>query len=254
VTDADADVCEGAAAPVPALVSTRGLVSGYGRLETLHGVDADAPEGRITAVIGPNGSGKSTFLKTVAGLVRPWRGSVTLGGEEVAGRPAHALVRRGLCMVPQGRVVFPGLTVHENLRMCAYTVRSEKEVRSRLEEAYVFMPRLAERRKHPAGALSGGEQVMLSLAKVVMLKPRVLLLDEPSLGLAPKMIDSVYRSVADLAAGGLTTILVEQNVRKALSVAGHVLVLVLGEVRYHGSVEELEDRVDLGRLFVEGKG
>jgi branched-chain amino acid transport system ATP-binding protein len=236
------------------VLSTRALVSGYGRLETLHGVDVDVPEQAISVVIGPNGSGKSTLLKTVAGLVRPWSGSVLLGGVDVAGRPAHALVRAGMCMVPQGRVVFPMLSVQENLRMCGYTVRSERDVRRRLEETYEFLPRLADRRRQLANTLSGGEQVLLSIAKVIMMQPRLLMLDEPSLGLSPKMIDMVYEKVGTLAAQGLTTMIVEQNVRKALAVADHVVVLVLGRVRYSGDVERLSREVDLGRLFIEGKG
>jgi branched-chain amino acid transport system ATP-binding protein len=247
-------VTEPARARTRPLLSTRGLVSGYGRLETLHGVDVDVPEGRITTIIGPNGSGKSTLLKTVAGLLRPWRGVVDLAGTDVAGLAAHRLVRRGVCMVPQGRVVFPLLTIEENLRMCGYTVRSDREVSKRLDQTYEFLPRLADRRRQLANTLSGGEQVLLSIAKVIMLQPRLLLLDEPSLGLSPKMIDQVYEKVSALASQGLTTMIVEQNVKKALSVADHVVVLVLGKVRYQGGVEQLEREVDLGRLFVEGKG
>jgi branched-chain amino acid transport system ATP-binding protein len=236
------------------MLATSALVSGYGRLETLHGVDVHAPPGRITTVIGPNGSGKSTLLKTVAGLVRTWSGTTTVDGVEMAGLRAHQRVRRGVCMVPQGRVVFPNLSVEENLRMCGYTVRAERELRERVDEAYEFLPLLAERRRQLANTLSGGEQVMLSLAKVLMQRPRLLLLDEPSLGLSPKVIDLVYEKVADLAGRGLTTVIVEQNVRKALTVADHVVVLVLGTVRYQGDVTALEREVDLGRLFVEGKG
>ena len=242
-----------AAADVP-LLATRGLVSGYGRVQTLHGVDVEVPRGKITTIIGPNGSGKSTLLKTVSGLVRTWRGSVLLEGEDVAGRPAHQRVRRGLCMVPQGRVVFPFLTVEQNLRMCAYPVRSDKDLAERAGHVYELLPGLADRRRAQAHTLSGGEQVMLAIAKVIMLRPRIVLLDEPSLGLSPKLIDLVYEKVAELAAGGLTTVIVEQNVRKALSVADHAIVLVLGNVRYAGDVGELEREVDLGRLFVEGKG
>lgn len=236
------------------MLRTSDLISGYGRLETLHGVDVHAPRGRITTVIGPNGSGKSTLLKTVAGLVRTWSGSTTVDGVEMAGLRAHQRVRRGLCMVPQGRVVFPFLTVEENLRMCGYPIRADREVRRRVDEAFEFLPLLGQRRRQLANTLSGGEQVMLSLAKVVMQRPRLLLLDEPSLGLSPKVIDIVYDKVADLAGTGLTTVIVEQNVRKALSVADHVVVLVLGTVRYQGDVARLEREVDLGRLFVEGKG
>ncbi|MGC9665399.1 ABC transporter ATP-binding protein [Planosporangium sp. 12N6] len=253
-TEPAVSVAEADGPAAPTLLRTRDLVSGYGRQEILHGVDVDIPAGRITTIIGPNGSGKSTFLKTVAGLVPTWRGTTELEGTDVAGKPAHALVRHGMCMVPQGRVVFPFLTVEENLRMCGYTVRPSSQVRERIEQAYEFMPLLKERRDQLANTLSGGEQVMLSIAKVIMLRPRLLLLDEPSLGLSPKMINMVYDKVQLLAEQGLTTMIVEQNVRKALSVAGHVVVLVLGKVRYQGGVERLEQEVDLGRLFVEGKG
>lgn len=242
------------AAPDLPVLATRQLVSGYGRMETLHGVDIEVPRGKITTIIGPNGSGKSTLLKTVSGLVRTWRGAVLLQGEDVSRRPAHQRVRRGLCMVPQGRVVFPFLTVEENLRMCAYPVRSEKDLGERSEHVYEMLPGLARRRHALAHTLSGGEQVMLAIAKVIMLRPRIVLLDEPSLGLSPKLIDLVYEKIAELAAGGLTTVIVEQNVRKALSVADHAIVLVLGNVRYAGGAAELEREVDLGRLFVEGKG
>lgn len=166
-----------------AVLSVRDLVSGYGRVETLHGVDIDVPSGGTTAIIGPNGSGKSTLLKSVSGLLRPWSGSVLLAGTDVTGLAAHDLVPHGMCTVPQGRVVFPLLTVEENLRMSAFTVRSRADVERRISEVYEFMPVLGERRGQPAGSLSGGEQVMLSLAKVIMLRPRLLLLDEPSLGL-----------------------------------------------------------------------
>jgi branched-chain amino acid transport system ATP-binding protein len=236
------------------MLQTQGLVSGYGRLKTLHGVDVEVPRGQVTAVIGPNGSGKSTLLKAAAGLLRTWRGSTLLDGEDISGRPAHARVRRGLCMVPQGRVVFPFLTVAENLRMCAYPVRPDRELRERAEQAYEFLPVLAERRHAQAHTLSGGEQVMLAIAKVIMQRPRLVLLDEPSLGLSPRLIDMVYQKVTELAASGITIMIVEQNVRKALAVAGHVVVLVLGNVRYQGSAARLADEVDLGRLFLEGKG
>lgn len=238
----------------PRVLATRGLVSGYGRVETLHGVDIEVPRGAITTVIGPNGSGKSTLLKTVAGLVRTWRGSVLLDGEDVTRRPAHARVRRGLCMVPQGRVVFPFLSVAENLRMCAYPVRSPAELRERTERVYELLPSLFDRRNAQANTLSGGEQVMLAIAKVIMLQPRLVLFDEPSLGLSPKVIDQVYEKIAELTGHSLTTVIVEQNVRKAISVADHVIVLVLGNVRYSGDVGKLEREVDLGRLFIEGKG
>ncbi len=234
------------------LLETRDLVSGYGRVQTLHGVSVHVPSEGVTLVIGPNGSGKSTLLKTVMGLVRAWSGEIVFDGTDVSRVATHDLVRRGVCMVPQGRVVFPLLSVEENLSMSAFSVSDRTLVRERIEETYEFLPLLKERRRQAAGTLSGGEQVMLSLAKVVMLKPRLLMLDEPSLGLSPKLVDMVYDRVALLAEGGLTTMLVEQNVRKGLSIADRVIVLTLGEVRFVGSPDRLEAEVDLGRLFLEG--
>lgn len=235
------------------VLEVRGLVSGYGRIETIHGVDINVPAGGVTAIIGPNGSGKSTLLKSVAGLLKTWKGQVSLGERDVTGLAAHKLVSHGMSMVPQGRVVFPYLTVEENLLMSAFTVRSRDDVKRRLQEAYDFIPVLSERRDQFASNLSGGEQVMLSVAKVIMQKPKLLLLDEPSLGLSPKMVDFVYERITALTKGGLTTLLVEQSVRKALSVATHVVVLVLGNVRFEGSPADLESKIDLGTLFLEGR-
>jgi branched-chain amino acid transport system ATP-binding protein len=236
-----------------ATLTTKALVSGYGRVETLHGVDIEVPRGGITAVIGPNGSGKSTLLKSITGLLKPWSGEVLLDGENIAGRPAHKLVEVGMCTVPQGRVVFPLLTVQENLEMSAFTLRDRSEVNDRVAAAYDFLPVLGERRKQIASSLSGGEQVLLSIAKVIMQNPKILLLDEPSLGLSPKMMDFVYEKLRDLTSSGLTTFLVEQNVRKALEIADHMIVLVLGERRFMGTPQQVEQEVDLGTLFLEGK-
>ena len=222
-----------------AMLETRSLVSGYGRMQTLHGVDVTVPPKGVTVIIGPNGSGKSTLLKTIMGLVKPWSGEVRLDGKNIAGMPTWSLVRLGMCMVPQGRVVFPMLTVEENLRMSAFSVRDRSTVEQRLQQTYEFLPLLGDRRRQMASSLSGGEQVMLSLAKVVMLRPKLLLLDEPSLGLSPKLVNVVYEKISALANDGLPTMLVEQNVRKGLSVANHVIVLTLGKVRFEGLPERL---------------
>jgi len=235
------------------VLSTRGLVSGYGRVETLHGVDVDVPDRGITVIIGPNGSGKSTLLKAVSGLLKPWSGQVKFQDHDITGVAAHKLVPKGMCVVPQGRVVFPELTVEENLRMSAFTAGSRSVVAERLAEVYEFMPVLAQRSHMLASSMSGGEQVMLSLAKVVMLRPQLLLVDEPSLGLSPKMVDFVYEKLISMAGEGLATLLVEQNVRKALEVADHVVVIVLGQVKFQGTPAELESSLDLGTLFLEGK-
>lgn len=235
------------------ILEVKKLISGYGKVETLHGIDMSVPKGGITAIIGPNGSGKSSLLKSISGLIKTWDGSVFLDGKDVTNYPANKLVYEGITMVPQGRVVFPLLTVEENLIINAFAIKDKKVIQERLEKVYEFLPILSERRGQYAGNLSGGEQVMLSMAKVLMQNPKLLLLDEPSLGLSPKMVDFIYDKVQALAASGIDVLVVEQNVRKALQVADHVVVLVLGEVRYQGSPDELEKTVDLGTLFLEGK-
>lgn len=233
------------------ILQTRGLVSGYGRVETLHGIDVDVPARGITTIVGPNGSGKSTLLKSVVGLLRPWEGDVLFDGRQVGGKAVHKLVREGLCLVPQGRVVFPNLTVEENLRISGFTLRDERVLNERLEAAFEFFPSLVQRRRYLANNLSGGEQTMLALGKAIMLSPRLLLLDEPSLGLSPKNMDMVFAHVVSLAERGMPILIVEQNVRKGLSVADHAIVLVLGVVRFEGRPDELESKVDLARLFLE---
>lgn len=234
------------------ILTVRGLVSGYGRIKTINGIDVDVPRGEITIVIGPNGSGKSTFMKAVAGLLKTWEGSVHLGDKDITGVPAHDLVTEGLCMVPQGRVVFPMLTVEDNLKMSAYTL-SKKETQDRIPEVWKLFPVLEQKRNDMANMLSGGEQVMLSLAKAVMLRPQLLLLDEPSLGLSPKVMDQVYDTILQFKKQGMTVLIVEQNVRKGLTVADNVVTLVLGDVRYQGPAADLEKNIDLGTLFMEGK-
>jgi branched-chain amino acid transport system ATP-binding protein len=235
------------------ILEVKKLISGYGKVETLHGIDMSVPKGGLTAIIGPNGSGKSSLLKSISGLIKTWDGNVFLDGKDVTNFPANKLVYEGITMVPQGRVVFPLLTIEENLIINAFATKDKKVIQERLEKVYEFLPILSERRGQYAGNLSGGEQVMLSMAKVLMQNPKLLLLDEPSLGLSPKMVDFIYDKVQALAASGIDVLVVEQNVRKALQVADHVVVLVLGEVRYQGSPDELEKTVDLGTLFLEGK-
>ena len=235
------------------ILEVKGLVSGYGKVETLHGINMDVPSGGITAIIGPNGSGKSSLLKSISGLIKTWEGTVSLDGKVVTNFPANKLVYEGITMVPQGRVVFPLLTIEENLIINAFSVKDKKVIQERLGRVYEFLPILKERRGQYAGNLSGGEQVMLSMAKVLMQSPKLLLLDEPSLGLSPKMVDFIYDRVQELAKNGVDVLVVEQNVRKALAVANHVVVLVLGQVRFEGSPSDLESKVDLGTLFLEGR-
>jgi branched-chain amino acid transport system ATP-binding protein len=201
------------------------LVAGYGHVEILHGVSLQAPKGSVTALLGANGAGKSTLMRSIAGLLPPSQGSIVAGGADVTRLPTHERVERGIALVAEGRQLFPGLSVTENLRLGAITRRGRNGLSRRLDEMYVLFPRLAERARQFAGTLSGGEQQMLAIARGLMSAPEILLLDEPTLGLAPTMCVTIYRTITDLAARGLTILLAEQNVPQALALAttGHVM-------------------------------
>jgi branched-chain amino acid transport system ATP-binding protein len=201
------------------------LVAGYGHVEILHGVSLQAPKGRVTALLGANGAGKSTLMRSIAGLLPPSEGRIVIGGADFTRLATHQRVERGVALVAEGRQLFPGLSVAENLRLGAITRRGRDGLSRRLDEMYALFPRLAERARQSAGTLSGGEQQMLAIARGLMSAPEVLLLDEPTLGLAPTMCQTIYRTIRDLAARGLTILLAEQNVPQALALAttGHVL-------------------------------
>jgi len=221
---------------VSAGLRLRGLAAGYGPIRVLQGVDLDAPPGRITVVLGPNGAGKTTLLRAVSGLI-PREGDVAFEGVPLPAEPA-AIVRRGLAQVAEGRQLFAQMTVRENLELGGYLV-SRRERASRLEAAYQFFPRLAERRVQLAGTLSGGEQQMLAVGRALMGKPRLLMLDEPSLGLAPKMVDELLAIVRRIRDDGVTILLVEQNVAKALAIADGAYVIERGAVVMQGEAGAL---------------
>jgi branched-chain amino acid transport system ATP-binding protein len=220
-----------------ALVELRGLTAGYGGIEVLHGVDLEVPAGSITAVLGPNGAGKTTTLRVIAGLHPSTGGDVLLAGRRMNGARADDLARAGLCLVPEGRGVFPNLTVRENLRVATHTGHRLAEVEAQVYERF---PRLAERRAQLAGTMSGGEQQMLALARAVATDPSVLLLDELSMGLAPMVVAELYDQVARIAESGVAVVVVEQFARIALRVADRAVVLVGGRVAAEGSPSELE--------------
>jgi branched-chain amino acid transport system ATP-binding protein len=219
----------------------RGVDAGYGRLQVLHGVDLAVPERGVVALLGPNGAGKSTLLRVASGRTAPTAGQVLLRGQDVTGRSPEQLSRSGLCSVPEGRAVFPNLTVAENLRMWTYRPGvSRREVE---EQAYARFPRLGERRRQLAGRLSGGEQQMLAMSRALTAQPDVLLLDEVSMGLAPAVAAELFALVRRLADDGLPVLLVEQHARTALEVADSVVVLAAGRVRLTGTPDEVRDRV-----------
>jgi len=208
------------------MLEVAGLVVNYGAIEAVHGISFDVREGEVVALIGANGAGKTSTLAAISGLVRPARGSVRLEGRDLAGAPPHVIVRAGLVQVPEGREILARMSVHENLLLSGARDASAM---------YERFPILAERRWLPAGNLSGGEQQLLAIARALLARPRVLLLDEPSLGLAPKMVVTVFDVLGELKAGGTTMLLVEQNALRALRLADRAYILELGRIGLAGT-------------------
>ena len=211
----------------------------YGPIRAVRDVSLEVAPGEVVALIGANGAGKTTTLRTIAGLLRPAGGSIRFAGAAVAGVRPHRLVRQGLVLVPEGRGILTRLTVLDNLLLGATARRDRSEVAADLERAYARFPRLAERRAQSAGTLSGGEQQMLAIARALMARPRLLMLDEPSLGLAPLVVREIFAAIRDLKASGVTILLVEQNARAALEIAERAYVLETGRVALSGPAAEL---------------
>ena len=216
-----------------------GVVAAYDDVTCLHGVSLDVRRGEIVTLIGANGAGKSTTLKTISGLLTPRAGTIEFDGQTIAGRSPDAIVALGLVQVPEGRRVFPELTVEENLRVGAYLIAQRTKVRGTLSDVYDRFPRLAERRRQFAGTLSGGEQQMLAFGRAMMAQPKLLMLDEPSLGLAPLMVDEVMRSIRVFRESGVTVFLVEQNANLALRLADRAYVMETGKITMTGSGAQL---------------
>jgi branched-chain amino acid transport system ATP-binding protein len=221
-----------------------GLVAGYGAIQVLHEVSLAIPAGRIVTIVGANGAGKTTLLKTIAGVLRPWRGDVLLDGETIAGRPSYWVARRGVVLVPEGRGIFGDQTVRENLLLGALARRDgrdQQSVAADLERSLVLFPILRERLDGLAGGLSGGQQQMLALARGLMARPRVLLLDEPSLGLSPLFVQQIFGAIGRLRAEGLTVLLVEQMAVQALALADHAYILEGGRVTLDGPADVVRE-------------
>ena len=221
------------------LLSLRGVAISYGGIRAVKGIDLEVAQGELVCLIGANGAGKTTTLKGICGLLPLQEGTIVYDGADVTGRPAFELVRKGLAMVPEGRGMFGALTIEENLAMGAYTRRDRDGVRRDVERAFALFPRLFERRRQTAGTLSGGEQQMLAIARAMMSKPRLLLLDEPSMGLAPLMVQKVFETIIAVAKDGVTLLLVEQNAKLALEVSDRGYVMESGEVTLAGKASDL---------------
>ena len=227
------------------MLSIKNLSVHYGGIHALRGISLDVPAGKIVTLIGANGAGKSTTLNSIMGLVRAGRGSVSWNGREILGTPTKAIVESGIVLVPEGRRVFPNLTVDENLSLGAYARSNKEEVEADRERVFKLFPRLKERHKQKAGTFSGGEQQMLAVARALMSKPKVMMMDEPSLGLAPLIVGMIFDIIRQINAAGVTVLLVEQNAKAALEVADTGYVMETGAITFHGPGKELliDDRV-----------
>lgn len=215
------------------------LKMNYGPISALKGIDMQIPEGKIVALLGANGAGKTTTLKVISGLLKPSGGEILYDGKNIAGKPAYHISRQGIMQSPEGRHVLLGLTVEENLRVGAYALNDKAQIAANFERVYKLFPRLEERKKQQSGTLSGGEQQMLAIGRALMGSPRVLLLDEPSLGLAPLLIKDIFDTLKKIRDEGTTILIVEQNALATLKIADYAYVLELGKISMHGRAEEL---------------
>jgi branched-chain amino acid transport system ATP-binding protein len=237
--DADATTAGGSAAAGSKLLEVTDLRLSYGRIEALHGISLEVVEGEVVALIGANGAGKSTTMRAISGLRPLAGGRIWFAGEDISRLRADLRVRRGLCQAPEGRGIFPGMTVVENLEMGAYTRRDAGQISEDLARVFTLFPRLQERRKQAGGTLSGGEQQMLAIGRALMAKPRLLLLDEPSMGLAPMLIAQIFAIIKEINQQGTTVLVVEQNAHQALSIAHRAYILETGSIVKTGAGEAL---------------
>jgi len=237
------------AAPGEILLSLSDVHTYYGNIHALQGITIDVRRGEIVTLIGANGAGKTTTLKTISGVLHPRSGSVTFDGQDISKTPAHTLVRHGIGHAPEGRRIFSRLTVLENLQMGAFT-RTQAEMHEDLEHAFELFPRLKERTTQRGGSLSGGEQQMLAIGRALMSRPRVLLLDEPSLGLSPILVQQIFAIIAEINARGTTILLVEQNALQALSIADRGYVLQTGTVVLSGPAEEMRSNEMVRKAYL----
>jgi branched-chain amino acid transport system ATP-binding protein len=237
-----------------ALLELREVEAGYGSIQILHGVSLHVDPGEVVAVIGPNGAGKSTAFKVIMGLITHLGGGMRFDGHDLIGRRPNRILAFGLGYVPQGRVVFTQMTVRENLEMGAYLERDPAKIKASMEWVFALFPRLGERPRQMAGSMSGGEQQMLAMGRALMMRPKMLMLDEPSLGLSPRLVDEVFDKTVEMARAGLTVMLVEQNAARALEIADRAYVLELGRNRFEGTGRGLLDNPEVRQLYLGGAG
>jgi branched-chain amino acid transport system ATP-binding protein len=233
-----------------ALLELRNLSAGYGQVQILWEVNLSLERGRLTSLVGGNGAGKTTLLRAVMGSIRPWAGTVSFDGRPITGMPPFAKAAQGLALVPEGRQLFPRMTVYENLEMGAENPRARQHMARNLERVYTMFPRLQERARQQAGTLSGGEQQMLAVARGLMAEPEILMIDELSLGLAPVLVLSLFETLKKLKDEGLTMLLVEQNIRMALTVSDYAYVLAEGRVALEGTAGEVAENPTIQKAYL----
>lgn len=221
------------------ILEIKDLVVDYGIIRALKGVSMDIPQGKIVVVLGANGAGKTTTMRTISGVVKSASGQILFQGEDIRNKQAYAISKRGISQSPEGRLILQGLSVEENLRIGGYNLKSKAQMSDSFEQVYHLFPVLKERRAQQATTLSGGEQQMLAIGRALMMKPKLLLLDEPSLGLAPLIVKSIFQTVKRIAEEGVTVLMVEQNARQSLYIADYAYVLELGRIKSQGTSEEL---------------
>ena len=235
-----------------ALLEVNDLYVSYGAIRALHGISFHVDEGEVVTLIGANGAGKSTTLRTISGLLPVDRGSIFYDGEDIAGAEASSIVRKGVIQVPEGRRIFSPLTVRENLDMGAYTRNDPDEIRASLDYVFQLFPRMKERLEQTGGTLSGGEQQMLAVGRALMAKPKLLLMDEPSMGLAPILVEEIFDIIEEINQEGVTILLVEQNAHMALSVADRGYVLETGAIKLEGTAKELAENTSVQAAYLGG--
>ncbi len=235
--------------PLP-LLAVEAIRATYDRVDVLHGVSLTVAPGSITCILGANGAGKSTLIRAILGLMPPHTGEIRFDGRVISGQPTHRIIGAGIACIPEGRKVFPKMTVEENLRVGAFQQRDPQEVARRIEQVFALFPRLAERRSQLAGTMSGGEQAMVSIGRGLMAPPRLLIIDEPSLGLSPLYVKENFRIIGDINRRlGITVLLVEQNVRQTLAIAHHGYVLSQGRLVAQGTAQELADNEEVRAAY-----
>ena len=225
----------------------------YGPIAAIKGIDLTVEEGQIVAILGANGAGKTSTLKVISGLLKPTAGEILFNGQKISGKPAHKVAQLGIMQSPEGRHVLIGLTVEENLRVGAYNIKSKEELQKNFERVYTLFPRLKERAKQQSSTLSGGEQQMLAIGRALMGSPKLLILDEPSLGLAPLLIKDIFNTLVKIKEEGTTILIVEQNALSTLKIADYAYVLELGKISMHGRSEELIKDERLVAAYLGGK-